>query len=32
MTSQFQIGVDLMIRGLDAYLQSLEAEAPAARG
>jgi len=23
MTSQFGIGVDLMIRGLDAYLQSL---------
>ena len=24
MTSQFHVGVDLMIRGLDAYLQTLQ--------
>ncbi len=29
MTSQFHIGVDLMIRGLDAYLQALPAGTPA---
>jgi len=29
MTSQFHIGVDLMIRGLDAYLATLPADAPA---
>ena len=30
MTSQFHIGVDLMIRGLDAYLDTLPTEATAA--
>jgi hypothetical protein len=30
MTRQFHIGVDLMIRGLDAYLDTLPAEATAA--
>ena len=29
MTSQFHIGIDLMIRGLDAYLQTLPAGTPA---
>jgi hypothetical protein len=32
ITSQFRIGVDLMIRGLDAYLQSAQAGEPAAAG
>jgi hypothetical protein len=32
MTSQFRIGVDLMIGGLDAYLQTLEAGTAAAAG
>jgi AcrR family transcriptional regulator len=32
MTSQFHIGVDLMIRGLDAYLQSLQAGAATGAG
>jgi AcrR family transcriptional regulator len=31
MTAQFRIGVDLMIRGLDAYLATLEEDAAAAR-
>jgi AcrR family transcriptional regulator len=31
MTAQFRIGVDLMIRGLDAYLAALEQDAAAAR-
>lgn len=31
MTAQFRIGVDLMIRGLDAYLATLEQDAAAAR-
>jgi hypothetical protein len=31
MASQFRIGVDLMIRGLDAYLQPLEEDTAAAR-
>lgn len=29
-TSQFHIGVDLMIRGLDAYLQTLQEDTAAA--
>ena len=29
MTAQFRIGVDLMIRGLDAYLATLEQDAAA---
>jgi len=28
MTSQFRIGVDLMIGGLDAYLKSLQESTP----
>lgn len=31
MTAQFRIGVDLMIRGLDAYLATLEQDAAATR-
>jgi AcrR family transcriptional regulator len=31
MTAQFRIGVDLMIRGLDAYLATLEQDTAAAR-
>jgi hypothetical protein len=30
MASQFHTGVDLMIRGLDAYLATLAADEPAA--
>lgn len=30
MTSQFHIGVDLMIRGLDAYFQTLQEDTAAA--
>jgi len=31
MTAQFRIGVDLMIRGLDAYLATLQDDTAAAR-
>jgi hypothetical protein len=31
MASQFHIGVDLMIRGLDAYLDTLQEDMAAAR-
>jgi hypothetical protein len=31
MTTQFRIGVDLMIRGLDAYLATLEHDTTPAR-